>query len=188
MERILNNKQKQKPPYVRPIRLGGTDATTPQLAMANLGGIHLSALGMNDGVAPLNASAKIPAIHFPPMEAADKPSIFGQPKLYVGESLTTKYVITNFDTETTYTVSANVGIVSRVKNVITYTPPQFATVVVLTVNNVNFAITIVEPYADTPVIVYPTANQANIPLSPNLNSTIVVHGINAPTLLALNGK
>lgn len=181
MERTISNKRRQTAPTVRSILLGGTGATTPQTAIANLGGIHASAVGGVNGIAPLDASSKIPDTFFPSMVANSQPALDGPTTIYT-TSISIPYFITNYDSLTVYTITTNKGTLSVVNDTISLTPEATPGIHVITINGKTFPINVVVPYAEIPTIASFAADQNSAPLTITVNSDIAIFGVTTPTI------
>ena len=144
---------------------GGTGATTPSMALNNLGAVPASKLDAPSGVASLDSAGKLSPSVLPVNEVSTI-AISGPSSLVVGQSGT--FVITNFDVFTNYQVIAISGSVSRTGDTITYTAPGASGTSGFTINGkaVNVTVAAIQP------------NQASV-ISPsngaqNRNASIVV--------------
>lgn len=180
MERTLANRRQQTGPFIRPIILGGTGAVDAETAVANLGGIHLSQIDTPLGITGLDNNSKIDLALLPTIASGALPALDGATTLYTTSSPQT-YLITNYDSQTTYNISTNKGSVSRIGNEITFTPPVTAGITVITINGKNFPINVLAPYTQDPIITYPQNGLVNVSLGATLTSIISVFGVNGPS-------
>lgn len=140
--------------FVTPIEKGGTNASTPSEAVKNLGGISLSLIGVAKGLCPLNSSGVTPSQFIAPTEN-DGVTLKGPSQLVIDNY--GEYTITNYDTMTTYTVSAASGSVSLSGDKITYTAPSIAGNFGFTVNGRVVNVLVILPSIIKPVIVLPVS-------------------------------
>lgn len=101
-----------------PISNGGTSAITPTDALTNLNGVPASAINKPNGVLGLDAYGDISITTF------NTVTISG-PEI-VGKGSVSPYLVTNYDSFTTYETRADKGTVSLVSDTgaITYTAPN----------------------------------------------------------------
>lgn len=135
---------------------GGTNATTDLTAVQNLGGIHRSMINRPGGIAGLDSTGRLP------VDLIDADVISIQGPVLLNTSQTATYTITNFDNFTSYALSANVGTVSRVEDVITYTAPGIAGIAGFKINDRVFDIAIGQSYIKKPVIQSPVNMASNL--------------------------
>lgn len=140
--------------FTVPIEKGGTNATTPSEAVKNLGGISLSLIGVTEGLCPLNSSGVVPSQFLAPTENGGV-TLKGPSQLVIDNY--GEYTITNFDSMTTYTVSAVSGSVSLSGDKIIYTAPSIAGNFGFTINGRTVNVLVILPSVTKPVIVLPVS-------------------------------
>lgn len=153
---------------VAPIDKGGTGADNSTEAVQNLGGLNAISLGQANGIAKLNNQGKLDLDVFPTMVTVG-PTLNGPTVIYTGQ--TVQYTITNYDINTTYSISASVGTLTRSGDTLTYTAPSTAGPLVLTVNNkvASAVISTTSPVA--PNIASPVTGSTGIMSSVNASSS-----------------
>jgi len=142
------------------INEGGTDATTDLTAVQNLGGIHRSMINRPGGIAGLDALGRLP------IDLIDADTISIQGPVLLNSNQVATYTITNYDTFTSYTISAITGTVSRVEDVITYTAPSANGTTGFRINDRVFDIAVGQTLINKPVI------QSPVNLSNNLGGDV----------------
>ena len=142
------------------INEGGTDATTDLTAVQNLGGIHRSMINRPGGIAGLDALGRLP------IDLIDADTISIQGPVLLNSNQVATYTITNYDTFTSYTISAITGTVSRVEDVITYTAPSANGTAGFRINDRVFDIAVGQTLINKPVI------QSPVNLSNNLGGDV----------------
>lgn len=134
MPRILRGNAQ---PTVLPPQYGGTGQSTLAGLKSALSLVDASVIGAPDGYASLNTSRKIPAEQlagkFAPIY------VIGPSSLIQGASGT--YTIKNYDDGTNYDIVPNSGTLTRVKDVITYTP-SLSGARGFTINGANYAVNV----------------------------------------------
>lgn len=150
---------------------GGTDGDTAPEAVTNLGGISRSSIGQANGPVPLDVDGKINISFFSNINSSFV-TITGPGTLQYNQ--TGSYTITNFDSFKTYTLSAVVGTVSRIGNIIEYTAPNTGSVGGFTVNERSIELNIGAPPKSiaTPSITSPANNAGNISNVPSFTSSV----------------
>jgi hypothetical protein len=104
-----------------PVNKGGTGAQNVYDAAINLGGINLTKLDVANGIAKADSSGLLPSSILPDATVYG-PTLGGSTQLSINQ--TTTFKITNYDSNTSYTISASGGaVISRVDDTITYTAP-----------------------------------------------------------------
>lgn len=141
--------QSGKPPVrdfsiIVPPEKGGTGGTTVLEAQRTLGGLSRAKLGLMNGLARLDSNSKLPVNNIPKMVV--KGSTLKGPST-VSISQTVTYTISNYDTNTTYSVSASAGTVALSGDTISFTAPATAQNVTLTINgrSVNIPVSAAKP-------------------------------------------
>lgn len=157
--------QQQHPTHVTtplPIEQGGTGATTAPQARQNLGALSVDRIGQPLGIVPLNANGKIPTQYLPPGDI-NSLSITGPLTVVIGGSI--GYHVTDYDLDTTYTVTSSTGDIFQdpkakpdiffyLPNVLTSDNPNTG----FTVNGVFYSIEVTPEVISTPVITSPIDN------------------------------
>lgn len=124
---------------VVPVNKGGTGATNVSQAATNLGGINSSTLGQANGLAQMNGSGLIPQAQLPDAAVAG-PTLSGSSTLSIAQIAS--YVISNYDSNSTYAVSCSAGTISINGDTITYTAPGTAGTYTITVAGKNFSVVV----------------------------------------------
>ena len=142
--------------FVLQIEAGGTGATNVIDAAINLGVISSDNLGQPSGVASLAANVKVPLSQLPYLPGNELPSIDGPSSVSAYEIV--EYLITNFDSQTTYNISANHGNVLLHDGRFLYSADGYVGIDVITINDKVFGISVSAAAQPKPVIVSPTQN------------------------------
>lgn len=142
--------------FVLQIEAGGTGATNVIDAAINLGAISSDNLGQPSGVASLAANVKVPLSQLPYLPGNELPSINGPSSVSAYEIV--EYLITNFDSQTTYNISANHGNVLLNGDRFLYSAGGYVGIDVITINAKVFGISVSADVAQKPHIVTPTQN------------------------------
>lgn len=142
-----------------PLEQGGTNASTIEQAKINLKIIDRDTIGIPGGPIPLDPiTGLIPLSYFQNIVASTVE--LDGPKFQEVDS-TVQYKITNRDSRTSYSVSATVGTVSLLNDVVTYkTPVRYVANAGFTVNGTYFPVNLlaVVRIPNTPAITSPTSN------------------------------
>lgn len=178
MNRELQQQHPENVTIPLSIAEGGTGAKTPQQALTNFEAIPLIKVGQANGITPLNASGKIPPQYLAPGDV-NSVSLSGPYLAYLG--LTTLYTITDFDFDTTYTLTTDYGTVTRNREVISYQPSQAAFALGthaqgFMVNDTNYPINVVETSISKPSILSPLNNSSGLgsPLSIQVSDFVYI--------------
>ena len=153
---------------VKPVEEGGTGRTSLEQYGSDLDVVRESDLsGPNAPVVTDPVTGKLPA------NVVD-PSVVGGISIKGATSLTTNqistYVITDYDSGTSYVLSAVSGSVSRSGDTITYTAPSNGGTGGFVINGRTFSITITQPTVNTPSVSSPINGAGG------LGSSIVITG------------
>ena len=153
---------------VKPVEEGGTGRTSLEQYGSDLDVVRESDLsGPNAPVVTDPVTGKLPA------NVVD-PSVVGGISIKGATSLTTNqistYVITDYDSGTSYVLSAVSGSVSRSGDTITYTVPSSGGTGGFVINGRTFSITITQPTVNTPSVSSPVNGASG------LGSSIVITG------------
>lgn len=154
--------------FVVPVAKGGTGATTPSAAALNLGGIDIDQLNQPNGVAMVGPDGKLFAESIP-SSAGGGATVLGASQLSVNQSST--YEITNFDSNTVYTVIAVKGVATLNGNTITYVAGPTAGTGGFSINGKSFAVSLIGNQSIRPTIVTPSNGAVNQPASVTFDST-----------------
>lgn len=147
----------------QPVLKGGTGVDKVSDIAQKLSIVTNSEKNQNNGVASLNASSKLTASKLPIIAGSNNVNISGN--LTVNINATTQFVITDYDVFRTYTVTANVGTVSRTGDTISYTAPPTVQAVSLTINGRVIPLTLVDPTPQQPSITSPTNGSTGLGLN-----------------------
>lgn len=146
---------------------GGTGGTSVAQALTNLGYIPSSSLGQANGPIPL-IDGLIPAEYLPGVDGYI-PTVLGAPRQFAGSTRTLS--ITNYDSWTTYNISAQYGSLGSLSTVgsdtgsFSYTAPTEVPVSGkdnITINGINFDIEILTPRIGKPSVVSPVENYSGM--------------------------
>ena len=153
---------------VKPVEEGGTGRTSLEQYGSDLDVVRESDLsGPNAPVVTDPVTGKLPA------NVVD-PSVVGGISIKGATSLTTNqistYVITDYDSGTSYVLSAVSGSVSRSGDTITYTAPSNGGTGGFVINGRTFSITITQPTVNTPSVSSPVNGASG------LGSSIAITG------------
>ena len=161
-----------------PIAKGGTGASSAAAAAAALGAVTMSMLNAVNGVAQSGGDAKI-AVGKLPKFVANGPTVDGPVNIY--PSSVNVYDITNYDSTTTYNVTASVGIISVNGSVITYTAPASTGPLTITINEriITTSIKVLAP--DAPTITSPVSESNAINASCLITTTAFAQDGNTGT-------
>lgn len=160
-------------PPVYPIANGGTGAERAEDAAINLRAVLRSHLDRSNGVAVSSITNTVKNSDLPePMSL--RPTLEADTlEVAPGDKLTFK--ITNFDSKTTYTVSATSGSASLVSDSVIYTAPNTVGKDTLKVNNREVTLTIRTTAASTiinpPTIISPANNAVGISSTPTITAS-----------------
>lgn len=140
---------------------GGTGGNTPETATIGLGGIPKNRLGIPGGIASKDESNRIPVDQIPKkyLKIADSVSVEGPSELL--KNTTSAYKITNFDSFTTYQVSAIKGLVALNGDEVLYTAPNGSGDGGFIINDSEYKVRIFEPTIDKPRILTPISGSIN---------------------------
>lgn len=133
---------------------GGTGAITAPAALIAIAAVPANQIGQSQGVAGLDSSARMYATNIPD-DMFDTVNISG-PTSVVRNSAST-YVIENFDSFTTYTVSSGSGYITRIEDVVTFVAPNAVGDATFTINERTFTVSVLAAPLVTPVITSPVA-------------------------------
>lgn len=147
--------------YVVPVSLGGTGSNDLSVAAANLKLVRQSQIGQANGPMGLDALGQLDPAKFSGLPATNRVNVQGNFAVII--STTVQFVITDYDSFKSYTVSVSVGTVSRSGDTITYTAPGTAQVATLTINGRQMTINVNVPAPQQPVISAPTNGSTNQP-------------------------
>ena len=117
--------------YVVPVAKGGTGASTVSGAIANLGAISNTKLGVANGVAKSDANTLALAAQLP-SGIVNGVALSGSSLVSVNQTI--QWTISNYDTSTTYAVSASAGSISQSNGVVTYIAPSASGAQTITIN------------------------------------------------------
>lgn len=140
------------PHAVQPVNKGGTGGVNLADAIANLDLIPRSLLGQPNGILA-KVNGKIPANKITPTMS---PTVTGKRQLFLGEIGT--YTISNFDSNTEYTVSTANGTITRNNETITFTPTNQIGNYSFVVNNKTYLVDVINGSVTKPSILTPTNN------------------------------
>jgi len=143
-----------------PISKGGTGAITAPQAVSNLNLTPTSVKDQVGGTVGLNAQGKIPGSRFPNGNGYNKVNVDGSLNVVAGT--TVQFQITDFDSFRSYSISADVGTVSRTNDIITYTAPASLQTATLTVNGRAISLAIVAGRPAQPKILAPFDNAVGV--------------------------
>lgn len=142
-----------------PLENGGHGATTPEEAMTNLAGIHVSQVGTEPGqLAGLDENGTLPSTVFASGGSARGLSIDGPKTLVFGQEST--YLITNLDQSSAVAVSVSAGSVTQVGDKLIITAPAEGEYVDLTLGIRQIRIPLTSGYIEKPTILGVTKNNA----------------------------
>jgi len=142
-------------PTVLPITQGGTDADTAPQALFNLHGIALIDINQPDGVLGLTAGIADPA-NLPTLSGGSSNSVNISGLETPMDIYTSRdFIITNFDIDTVYTLTAISGTVTRVDNTITYTASTPAANYGFIINGRSINVSVILSTVLKPIIVSP---------------------------------
>ena len=158
-------------PLTQNIPVGGTKAIKAVPAANNLGLITNDKLGANNGVAILDSNSKIPGTVIPgTITGGYKTTIKGSTNwTEVGTSMS--IYITNYDANSTYTVSTTGGYVEIQDDVVTYKAPDTVGIYDIHVNGAVISISVVENYILKPSITSPVNLSTGVQTFVNLTSS-----------------
>jgi len=157
-------------PLTQNIPVGGTKAIKAVPAANNLGLITNDKLGANTGVAILDSNSKIPSTVIPgTITGGYKTTIKGSTNVVVGTS--TSIYITNYDADSTYTVSTTGGYVEIQDDVVTYKAPDTVGIYDIHVNDAVISISVQENYILKPTITSPVNLSTGVQNFVNLASS-----------------
>lgn len=132
-----------------PVASGGLGADNPTDTAINIDGISTTTKGIKNGVVNLDSNGKIP-VQLLPESSVKAPTLNGPSELVLGVSAV--YTISNFDSKTTYTVTASAGTATVNGNLVTVTASGPAQSVTLIINNRSLTIPIVTVRPKQPTI------------------------------------
>lgn len=144
---------------VVPVNKGGTGADNVVDAALNIGAIPKAYIGRAGGVGTLNNFGRIPASQLP-ASIVPEVTLSGSRSLYLSQVAT--FVISNYDANTTYTVSASSGTISRTGANITYTAPGVAGDYTITVNGRTVTVNVSAVRPTRPVLTSSTSGENSI--------------------------
>lgn len=144
--------------FVVPVAKGGTGATTPSAAVLNLGGVDIDQLNQPNGVAMVGPDGKLFAESIP-SSAGGGATVLGASQLSVNQSST--YEITNFDSNTVYTVVAVKGVAVLNGSTITYVAGPTAGTGGFSINGKSFAVSLIGNQSIRPTILTPSNGATN---------------------------
>ncbi len=162
MERVLINNAVVQENSILPVVLGGTGLSNINAVADDFGFLKTSLKDIANGYAAADANGKVVSGQLPNGYGGGATlSIVGVSSVNIGSS--TNFTINDYDSSTTYTVSAVGGTVSRSDSVITYVAGMVAGAGSITVNGRVINLTLV----------------AVAPLAPTLTSPVVFTGLGA---------
>lgn len=144
---------------VVPVNKGGTGADNVVDAALNIGAIPKAYIGRAGGVGTLNSFGRIPTSQLP-ASIVPEVTLSGSRSLYLSQVAT--FVISNYDANTTYTVSASSGTISRSGANITYTAPGVAGDYTITVNGRVVTVNVSAVRPTRPVLTSSTSGENNV--------------------------
>lgn len=150
--------------YAQSISRGGTSGMSVEQASVNLGYVRNTTLGANGGIAKTNSFGKLPSSTLSEYEVAGNVNTIGPVTTAIG-GIPNTFVITNYDSFSTYTVSTTNGSVSINGETITFTPNNVSGQSGFTINGEFFSVTVIGVKPNTPSITYPTTGASNVPSS-----------------------
>lgn len=155
---------------VAAITKGGTGASDTGGAAINLDVVNADLLGLPGKPAKVQPNQGVDQNNYPSAFPLG-PTLEGTTDLYVNTTYTFK--ISNYDraSDAVYTVSVDVGIVSRVRDVITLITPGVPGIVNLTVAKRKVRFVVKPPGVQTPSITSPLPGSVNLPSTVYLNSS-----------------
>lgn len=141
------------------ISKGGTGASNELTAAANLGGIYSPSLGL-----ALYATKSLDNGLVNPSELPDAivvgAALYGPNNLYPTQVVS--YLITNFDSLSSYDVSVSAGSCILNNDTITFTAPSSSQIVTLTINGRSVPITVQNPWPIKPTVIVTTSGSNNL--------------------------
>ena len=147
--------------YALDISSGGTSSMSVPSAQQKLGYVKASSLGVGGGVAKSNNSGKLNIALISGDINLEVVNSIGPSNIAYGGANNT-FIITNYDSFSSYEVSATNGTVSISEDTIVYTPVNENGAGGFTVNGELFSIQVLEKRPVTPSIVSPVNNATNI--------------------------
>lgn len=151
---------------------GGTNATTPEEARTNLGMVSINRMGVINGVAVTRNGGFLREDF--DVSGIEEGDVCLQGQTEVAINRTYKYLITNFDRDRSYAVSAVRGTAWRNGDYIFYTSPATTGAGGFIVNNRVFSVTVIESTIARPTLLYPLDNGELNSLNPVLRSSLFV--------------
>lgn len=168
--------------FVLPVILGGTGATNAHDACVNLEAVSIDDRGVANGVASLSPNRKVLLSELPYIPGVEEPSID-----FIGGNIANHtlavFTITNYDSQTTYDITANHGNILRVNDKIYYWCDDYIGIVIIHVNVKVFGINVIAGSASpTPGIVIPVNNASMFPDETwELDCDYVINAVNPIT-------
>ena len=157
------------PDEVLAIVHGGTSSSTDLEAVEQFNALTIPELNAFNGVIAKEADGSINKNHIPnEIYTANHPHL-GDKYLSVVVGTTNQFPITDYNSWTTYAISAKYGLTDVVTSldtltgVITLTAPTMIGTVKLNVNEKVYNVSVVPDYPATPVIISPTTNSTDLP-------------------------
>lgn len=149
---------------IAPVEKGGTGADNDLDAVRNLGGIHETELDVPGGFAITTLEGKLPARYFGSEENTFSTITITGPVQGTPDQVLT-YTITNYDSYSSYSVSAEVGTISRNGDTVSYVCPTATGDAGFTINGREFTIPVVSVTVNAPSITSPLNNAIDRPLN-----------------------
>ena len=147
--------------YALDISSGGTSSMSVPSAQQKLGYVKASSLGVSGGVAKSNNSGKLNNALISGDIDLEVVNSIGPSNIAYGGANST-FIITNYDSFSSYEVSTTNGTVSISEDTIVYTPVNENGVGGFTVNGELFSIQVLEKRPVTPTITSPVDGSTNI--------------------------
>ena len=147
--------------YALDISSGGTSSMSVPSAQQKLGYVKASSLGVSGGVAKSNNSGKLNIALISGDIDLEVVNSIGPSNIAYGGANNT-FIITNYDSFSSYEVSTTNGTVSISEDTIVYTPVNENGVGGFTVNGELFSIQVLEKRPVTPTITSPVDGSTNI--------------------------
>lgn len=170
MERNTNTRAYENDQQtVLSIQAGGTNANNIPDAITNLGAINKNRLGVSNGVASLDNNVKILPEQLPYVPGNEMPSLFGPASVYTHS--VTSYEITNFDSQVSYLIEANHGMINYApgNSSFQYEAPATPGTDVISINGKNVGISILTSSMIRPVIISPLDDESGVSFRPTFS-------------------
>lgn len=173
MERNTNTRAYENDQQtVLSIQAGGTNATNILDAITNLGAINKNRLGVSNGIASLDSNVKILPEQLPYVPGNEMPSLFGPASVYTHS--VTSYEITNFDSQVSYLIEANHGMINYApgNSSFQYEAPATPGTDVISINGRQYPLQVLLSYIEKPTFTWPANNAVISILHPVLEASL----------------